>query len=201
MKKKVIAISREHDLVSTMDRLNAEEKEWKKRKAFLAEILEPKKENVEKPVNYKEYYANLDRSCNELLSNIKRYLPELKELLKSVLDHWVYEDLVYRFYHQSFKVYHVQDETIRILYALGKVAPKGTKWDTYFLQIVREGTGKVFKREHNDDWAKHTRPMLEAFFHAKYFLEMAVTYGEELKESPVVLPSGYAGLLCLYGLR
>jgi len=50
-------------------------------------------------------------------------------------------------------------------------------------------------------WDASTRPLLEAFFHARYFLEMAVKYGAELDEPPTTLPSGWAGLLYLYNLR
>jgi hypothetical protein len=42
-----------------------------------------------------------------------------------------------------------------------------------FLRIVAEGTGKIFKPEDNRSWETVTRPILEAFFHAHYFLEMA----------------------------
>lgn len=41
----------------------------------------------------------------------------------------------------------------------------------------------------------------EAFFHARFFLKMAVKYGEELDEAPSTLPSGWAALLYLYNLR
>jgi len=51
------------------------------------------------------------------------------------------------------------------------------------------------------DWLSATRPKLEAFFHAKFMLEMAVKYGSELKEPPQGLPSGWAALLYLYDLR
>jgi hypothetical protein len=44
------------------------------------------------------------------------------------------------------------------------------------------------------------RPILEAFFHARYFLEMAVRYAD-LSAPPQTLPSGYAALLSLFGLR
>ena len=44
------------------------------------------------------------------------------------------------------------------------------------------------------------RPILEAFFHACFFLEMAVRYAH-IEAPPRPLPSGYAALLCLYGLR
>jgi len=46
-----------------------------------------------------------------------------------------------------------------------------------------------------------TRPILEAFFHARDFLEMAVRYGRRLDAPPRVLPSGWAALLELHGLR
>jgi hypothetical protein len=46
-----------------------------------------------------------------------------------------------------------------------------------------------------------TRPILEAFFHARYFLEMVCRYGRELAEPPSPLPSGWAAVLYLYGLR
>ena len=44
--------------------------------------------------------------------------------------------------------------------------------------------------------------MLEAFWHADYMLRMAVRYGrEELDQAPSLLPSGWAALLHLYGIR
>lgn len=50
------------------------------------------------------------------------------------------------------------------------------------------------------DWTRITRAILEAFFHARFFLEMAVRYADlDAPHSP--LPSGYAKLLYLYGLR
>lgn len=69
-----------------------------------------------------------------------------------------------------------------------------------FLEIVSGGTAKAFSTDQNADWSRHTRPILEAFFHARYFLEMAVRY-QGLPEPPRLLPSGWAALLCLYGLR
>ena len=62
------------------------------------------------------------------------------------------------------------------------------------------GTHLQFEPDHKARWLEVTRPIVEAFFHARYFLEMAVRYGE-LEDPPNPLPSGYAALLCLYGLR
>jgi hypothetical protein len=66
--------------------------------------------------------------------------------------------------------------------------------------IVEQGTGKSFKRADNAHWPTVTRPILEAFFHAKFFLEMAIRYAA-LHDPPTPLPSGYAAVLYLYGLR
>lgn len=133
--------------------------------------------------------------------NLKKSMPELKKLLEEIIGHWTYEDLIYRFYHQSFKVYHLQGYTIQIIDALKKLFPEECKINPFFEEIYKEGTGKTFSFDHNEEWLKHTRPIVEAFLHAKYFLEMAVKYGEEL-ESPVqCLPSGWAGLLYLPNLR
>ena len=144
---------------------------------------------------------NSSRKYNELLANIQELLSELTELLEEVSSHWVYEDLVYRFYHQSFKVYALQTKTKRIVEALQRVAPSGTTFSPMFEEIYQAGAcGKQFEIEHNQQRTVHTRVFLEAFFHAKFFLEMAVKYGKELQALPTTLPSGWAALLCLYNL-
>ena len=73
--------------------------------------------------------------------------------------------------------------------------------DPYFAQILSEGTGLTFAKEHNKRWLEVTRPMLEAFFHARYFLEMAVKYGRELDYPKCLLPSGWAALLYFYSIH
>jgi hypothetical protein len=42
----------------------------------------------------------------------------------------------------------------------------------WFLQIVRQGTGKEFTTADNNRWSRVTRPIVEAFFHARFFLEL-----------------------------
>lgn len=58
-------------------------------------------------------------------------------------------------------------------------------------------TQKEFATSDNDRWTLGTRPIVEAFFHARFFLEMAVRYAM-LEAPPRPLPSGYAALLYLY---
>lgn len=138
----------------------------------------------------------------ELLANIQAKMPELEKLLDEISSHWVYEDRIYRFYHQSFKVYDLQADTKRIVDALLSVAPAGVRMNPWFEEIYQAGaSGKRFQVEDNRNWTTHTRPFLEAFFHAKYFLEMAVKYGRELQAAPETLPSGWAGLLYFYSIR
>jgi hypothetical protein len=141
------------------------------------------------------------RADTQLLANIKRDLPSLTTLADRAKDHWAEEDLVYRFWHRSFKVYGIQDLTLRIVGALEAIATDNCELDARFRLIIDEGTGKTFEYEHNQRWLTETRPILEAFWHADYMLRMAVRYGQELDEAPDLLPSGWAALLCLYGIR
>jgi len=135
----------------------------------------------------------------QLVSSLKARRPHLEVSLSKVTGHWGFEDPIYRFYHQSFKVYWLQSQTEAIVQELGQLVP-GQPLNPCFLEIVRQGTGKRFAPEDNSRWTEVTRPILEAFFHARFFLEMAVRYGD-LEEPPTSLPSGYVALLYLFGLR
>ena len=126
--------------------------------------------------------------------------PALRRLLGECEGHWVYEDRVYRFYHQSFKVYDLQQKTQQIVECLQTLAP-GFSMNAWFLHIVQEGTSKRFSLAANRRWLVETRPILEAFFHARYFLEMAVRYGKKRCPSLNQMPSGWAALLYLYNIR
>lgn len=135
----------------------------------------------------------------ELLANLKDRRERLEELLARASSHWGFEDPVYRFYHQSFKVFALQGSTEAMVRELSALLP-GEPLNPWFLEIVAEGTGQRFRPEHNHNWTAVTRPILEAFFHARFFVEMSARYAQ-LVEPPSPLPSGYAALLYLYGLR
>ncbi len=136
-----------------------------------------------------------------LLANIKAELPGLEALLAEADDHSGIEDGVYRFYAGSFKVYdRLLPLTLRMVAALQDLLPD-RPLNEDFRQILTEGTGKTFGSSHNEDWLRHTRPIVEAIFHAQYFLRMACKYGRELDTEPNVMPSGWAALLGLFDLR
>jgi len=136
-----------------------------------------------------------------LLDNIKRELSALKGLHKEAHDHWGEEDIMYRFYHHSFKVWRAQGLTLQITEALERIAPEGAQLCETYKKIVFDGTCEKFNTSMNRDRDTHARPLIEAFQHARYFLDMAVKYGGELEEEPQILPRCYAALLELYGLR
>lgn len=174
------------------------------------------KEEAEKL--YAESQKERIRLQGELLVNIQKNLPVLEATLfgiddalslgvkKSKDQMGVSEDMMYRFYHYSFKVYKLQEITKKIVALLGALDPKEDKrLCSFFAEIVMASLAVgEWKIKHNKEWTKHTRPIVEAFLHAKYFLAMAVKYGNMFKSRktpPTSLPSGWASLLVLYAIR
>lgn len=75
------------------------------------------------------------------------------------------------------------------------------KLNAWFQRIIADGTRRKFTNADNQRWLEVTRPILEAHFHARTMLELAVKYGRELEEAPASMPSGWAALLYLYDAR
>ncbi|MGO9270647.1 MAG: hypothetical protein ACLQOO_10420 [Terriglobia bacterium] len=135
-----------------------------------------------------------------LLLNMRQHEPNLRRVLEEV-NEGSYEDRLYRYYAQSFKVFDLQGCTKLIVGSLTTIAPEGRPFCGFFAEIIQQGTGREFSMADNQNWMERTAPIVQAFFHARYFLEMAIKYAAELAEPPQMLPSGWAALLCLYGLR
>jgi hypothetical protein len=136
----------------------------------------------------------------KLLESIKAHLPELEKLLFRFRSD--YEDRMYRFYYQSFKVYGLQESTKDALNLFKRIgAVNESNLCDSFEDIIAAGTGLEFKTDHNENWALYTRPIVEAFLHAKYFMEMMVKYGTEMDTAQSTLPTGWAATLCLYNQR
>ena len=74
-------------------------------------------------------------------------------------------------------------------------------FDPMFQRIIDDGTGHEFHVDHNAEWDKRARPMLEAFWHAKHCLRMMIGAVKELDEAPNTLPSGWAGVLSVFRMR
>jgi tRNA(Glu) U13 pseudouridine synthase TruD len=81
--------------------------------------------------------------------------------------------------------------------ALKKLSPDGVRFNGYFEKIYEKGTGKQFKIEHNRSWLLHTRPLMEAFYHARSFLEAAIASGKgcQAELSFMLLRGSYATVI------
>lgn len=137
----------------------------------------------------------------ELFKNIKKELPELEKYFNEQCNgHWTY-DMIYRMYHGSFKVWFLIPTIQEIVKRLEALLP-GRPLNKILLTIVADGLKeKEFKMAFNKDWLGYTRPIVEAFFHVRFFLEMVVKYGKEMDKPVSLLPSGWAAVLYLYNLR
>jgi len=108
----------------------------------------------------------------------------------------MYEDGIYRFYHHSFKVYQLQDYTAKAVEIFKLIAEDtNNKLCEWFEEIVAAGAWLVWEPDHNQSWTSHTRPIVEAFLHARYFLKMMIKYGRQLDAVPTMLPTGWAAIL------
>ena len=160
-------------------------------------LLRHEGDNMAEPLAHLQEQLRKDQ---KLLDTIKAHLPALEQLV--ALLEYDYEDRIYRFYYQSFKVYDLQSFTTQALDIFQQIAQAiDGHLHAWFTDIVAQGTGVHFAMEHNRDWLIHTRPIVEAFLHAKYFVEMMVKYGRTMDVAGASLPSGWAALLVLYNQR
>ncbi len=135
-----------------------------------------------------------------LFDTIKRHLPELLHLNEEVK--YAYEDGMYRFYHQSYKVYDLQGLTTLMVELFQQIAQEiGRELNPWFAEIVTEGTGITFEPEHNMHWLAHTRSIVGSFLHAKCFLEMMINHGLTMETVLPPFKSGWAAILLLYNQR
>jgi hypothetical protein len=142
------------------------------------------------------------KRMDELLGRIKTRLADIDALLAEYAEHWAEEDGVYRFYHQSFKVFdRLQPLTKQLFELITEIGGEQDPPCEWYCQIVREGTEHHFNETTNNEWLTQTRPILEAFWHMKYFLTMMAEYAKQLDSAPQCLPSGWAAVLYLFELR
>ena len=98
------------------------------------------------------------------------------------------------------KVLELQKLTLKIVEALQSLAPH-LLLNPWFQEIVSDGTGREYNAAASLRPLEVGRPILEAFVHARYFLDMVCKYGKEPKEPHERCPDGWAAVLELYGIR
>jgi hypothetical protein len=140
------------------------------------------------------------RREQRLLEAITAHLPALEALARGFA--WSYEDRRYRFYSQSWKVYELQGFTTQAVDLLQQIAQEVEgSLHPWLTTMTAQGTGIQFAMEHNQEWLTQTRPMVEAFLHATYFVEMAITRTQTMDTVQPLLPLPWAAMLTLYTQR
>jgi hypothetical protein len=155
---------------------------------------------VGRPSYMDSFFEDEQKQHDALLANIKAHLPEIEQLLRDFKVEE--EDGVYRFYHQSFKTFHLQPLIRQARDLFAQLSPDSAPLNAWFCDICEAALDHTFDSGRtNSNWQAETRPILEAFWHCKYFLEQMREYGRELEVAPHMLPYGWAAILCLYDLR
>ena len=136
---------------------------------------------------------------NTLFLRIKARQPELEEFARDLEE--AEEDGVYRFYHGSNKVFFLQDP-VKAAYALIKeIGGESDPPNFEYARIVEAGTAHQFSATTNENWEAEIKPILEAFWHTKYFINMMVKYAKELETVEMLVQPGMAAVLYLFELR
>ncbi len=154
-------------------------------------------ENLQKMLLRREKAQELS---DKLLANIKKNKTEIEKLCDVFRQ--LEEDYVYRFYHQSFKIFGATAQIKQAKELFEWLAPDSFPLNEWFCSIADTVIGKEFDlAKTNQIWLKERRPILEAFWHSKYFLKQMLIAADELETSPQILPSGWAAVFYLYNLR
>jgi hypothetical protein len=138
----------------------------------------------------------------DLLARIKAHLPGLDEWMEDARDEWGVENAVYRFYHQSNKVFGYQSDIEsgdKIIRSIGGESDPPTYW---YRQIVAAGTGRQMGETTNQNWFEETHAIVAALLHVAHLIALLARYGHEydsVPENPI--PVGWATLLELFELR
>jgi hypothetical protein len=82
-----------------------------------------------------------------------------------------------------------------------KLAPESSKLNEWYRNIVELGLAKDFTDSTNTNWLEETRPLLEAFWHTKFFVTQMRSSAADLEIVPEILPYYWASGLYLYDLR
>lgn len=138
--------------------------------------------------------------ADKLLANIKENRSEIIRKIEAIRE-WE-PDIVYRFYHHSFKVFDGKRLVENSVKFFEHLSPNGSPLNSWYKTIVDEAISKEFDWDKtNPIWLQETRPILEAIWHSRYFLEQMLVAADILDAAPEILPSGWAAVLYLYDLR
>jgi hypothetical protein len=98
---------------------------------------------------------------NTLFLRIKARLLELEELARELEE--TEEDGVYRFYHDSNKVFFLQSPVEAAFSLIKEIGGEDDPPNFEYARIVEAGTAHQFSETTNANWEAETKPILEAF--------------------------------------
>ena len=136
---------------------------------------------------------------NALFFSIKSRLTELEVLARDLEE--AEEDGVYRFYHGSNKVFFLQSPVKAAFSLIKEIGGEDDPPNFEYARIVEAGTAHQFSETTNGNWEAGITPILDAFWHTKYFINMMVKYANELEAVESPLQPGMATVLYLFELR
>jgi hypothetical protein len=136
---------------------------------------------------------------NALFLRIKARLPELEDIAATLEE--AEEDGVYRFYHGSYKVFDLQDPVEAAFKLINEIGGEFDPPYSEYVQIFEAGTKRQFSATTNENWEAETKPILEAFWHTKYFIKMMVKYAKDFEKVEMPMQPGMAAVLYLFELR
>lgn len=137
--------------------------------------------------------------ADELLTNIKSNVEILSPIAASFAKSE--PEFIYRFYHQSMKVFGYGELIRYSVEFFQSVSPQSRPLNGWFSTIASAGLSKEFRDSTNENWLEETRPLLEAFWHTKYFVNQMSSVADSLQDAPEILPYDWAAVLYLYDLR
>jgi hypothetical protein len=158
----------------------------------------PENRYVKKMLGIIRSHTHQER-INTLFLRIKARLPKLEELARNLKE--AEEDGIYRFYHGSNKVFFLQDPVKAAFTLIKEIGGEDDPPNFEYARIVEAGTAHQFSETTNGNWEAGITPILDAFWHTKYFINMMVKYANELEAVESPLQPGMAAVLYLFELR
>jgi hypothetical protein len=155
------------------------------------------------PVNRSSFQPPKDQAVGlreKFLPTIREHLPALTALQNEASEP-VFSDMVYRYYHGSFKVWKAQPWVARCTMSFAAIFPE-VPLNGLFCEILHAGLREVFHPAFNRTWSQHACQVLDAAMHTRVFLE-AVNQVARSSEArvPEVLSPNWGLALYLWNLR
>lgn len=141
----------------------------------------------------------------KLLAALRSRCEQLEEIQRRIEPNkGALEDCVYRFWHQSFKVEYARVITRDITLVLAEAALEtGTELNPWYQEIVDAQALFRFDYSMNEDWPKHTRPVIDAFLHTTWLLGAILRTLSQPPHRVVrgILSYDWATIQCVFKLR